>query len=70
MKYNNIMTQIDKDIIIISDILNEDKTFHKIANKLRLQIDSDDMFFYDIEEYILKNFKRMHNQITYDNDTI
>ena len=56
------MTQIDKDILIISDILNEDKTFHKIANKLRLQIDSDDMFFYDIEEYILKNFKRMHNQ--------
>ena len=65
------MTQKDKDLLTISDILNDDKTFDRIANKLRLRINSDDMCFHDIEEDILKNFKRMNKELKQKyNDTI
>lgn len=46
-------------INLISDILNEAKVFDKISDALHLRLNSDDEFFWDIEEIILENFKRM-----------
>jgi len=52
----------DNDLLTISYILNNTKVFDKISNELGLTIDSNDEFFHDVEEYILENVKRMHNE--------
>ena len=58
------MNKHDDDLLTISNTLNTAKVFDKIANELGLTINSDDDFFHDVEEYILENFKRMHNERT------
>jgi len=55
-----------KDLLVISDTLNNAKIFDTIAEALGLKVNSDDEFFHDIEEDILKNFTRMNKE--YNNE--
>lgn len=55
------MKRSDK-ILVVSNILNDTKVFHKIAKELGLTLDTEDQFFWDIEEEILENLERINNQ--------
>ena len=52
----------DEKIIAVSNVLNNTKVFHKIAEAIGTSIDTNDQFFWDIEESIVDNFNRMDNE--------
>jgi len=56
------MSNKQGDLLKVSNVLNNTRVFHKIAEALGVSIDTNDEFFWDIEKVILKNFKRMNKE--------
>ena len=64
------MDKRKSQLLTVSNVLNNTKVFHKIAEALDLSINVDDQFFYDIEEAILDNFRRMNKERRDDSERI
>lgn len=49
--------------VILSDVLNESKVYDRFANLTNFKIDNDSPIFDDIEEFIVKKFIEMNEEI-------
>ena len=52
----------EDSLLTISNILNNKRVWRKISEHTGLWHNTNDDFFYDVEEFILTNFKRMDNE--------
>ena len=52
----------EDSLLTISNILNNKRVWRKISEHTGLRHNTNDDFFYDVEEFILTNFKRMDNE--------
>jgi|13_taG_2_1085334.scaffolds.fasta_scaffold68630_1 hypothetical protein len=49
----------ENQIVAISNILNDTKVWDKISEALDIEMDSNSMIFYEIEEFILDKLDEM-----------